>query len=172
MSGHIIDWFFAAPGIPTPEERLRLMQRMVKTSDDIREIVIYKNGTGVLSDEADGISNTIMLLYDDPHDGEGSPMGDIDPVEFDDGTVLFMWSPAGEMGQAFYFATKDEIFALASEVVRNPTEVFRASFLPWDPEADAGEDARIAQLLSAGLAARRRRTLDAREPVQVARWVR
>jgi len=165
--GHIIDWFFAAPGIATPETRLLLAQRMVKTSAPVGEIVVYKNGTCVVVATGSAKSaDAIMREYDVPADGEGGFLGDIDPIEFDDGVVMFIWVMQVPEGELFYFATKDEIFALMkeSEGIRSPTEKFKGEH--------EHVHARTLQLLAAGLAARRRRTLDAREPVQVARWVR
>jgi hypothetical protein len=120
---------------------LRLLDRA-----QVAEVAIYTHGTAAIRSATGPLSlDDIMRRYDLPSEGAGSPMGDIHPVCLDDGSVLYGWAFIGpEQGGALSVLSAAEL----------------------DPHMSSGTDApRLA-----GLWARHQRSLDARQPVQVAHW--
>jgi hypothetical protein len=146
MSATIVCWKPAPRGIPTADERLAMVLRLLKRSE-VSEVAIYAHGTAVLRSVDGPLSlDDLMRHYDLPSEGEGSPMGDIHPVCFDDGSVLYGWEFIGKgQGGAMSILTAAEFDAHASR------------------DSDAA-------LLHAGLWARQQRSLDARQLTRTAYW--
>ncbi len=105
----------------------------------------------------------ILAEYDVPHDGEGSPMGDVSPTCFDDDSILYSWTPILDQGCAFSVRTDDELkAALKKGRYQSATEVFQVTALTEDDSLT----------LLGGLEARRLRALDARSRRRIVWWSR
>ncbi len=160
-------WVDAPPAMPTPAERLAMVCRILSPDNAIDEVVIFEHGTAIVR-RRDAIltAEQLMAEYDVPHEGEGSPFGDLSPVPFDDASILFLWVEVRHQGAAFSVLTAAEIEAAnARPASRSPTEVLTLAV----PDAAANADLFI---LEAGLVARRNRSLDAGSPQRVVWWSR
>lgn len=130
------------------------------------EIAIYTHGTVAVRVVGARLAlDDIMRHYDVPFEGEGGHYGDIRPAPIDDGSCLFSWQYDGDQPQgcAVYAAAASELHGGGTpDAASSATEVFQAlGGLMVDVE-----------ILHAGLAARRSRTLDAKELIRLAHWSR
>jgi hypothetical protein len=141
----IVEWTPAPHGIPTTEERLAMVLRLLDGTK-VAEVAIYARGTAVIRSVGGPLPlDDLMRHYDLPSDGAGSPLGDVHPTCFDDGSILYGWEFVGHgQGGALSVLTTAELALHESQ----------------------GPDL----LLSAGMWARHQRTLDARQLDRVAHW--
>lgn len=147
MTETIAEWKPAPRGVPTGQERLEMVLRLLVRATTI-EVAIYSHGTAVFRPAGSQLPlDDLIRRYDLPQDGAGGPMGDIWPTAFDDGSALYGWEPVGQdLGGAISVLTAAEL----------------------DPHKTGSPDF----LLTAGLWARRQRSLDAKAPSRSAHWSR
>lgn len=150
----------------TPEAQLA---RIRSYCQDKAAVTVFQHGTTIISIRAVD-APTIMAAYNIPHNGEGTPAGDFQPLEMDDGNWMFVfaapsaWSSTPQ-GQAVVVLAPEEAAALAAEWTPNPkgTEVFASV----DGAPITGES---LVRLHAGLMLRARRLRDALSPIVVVQW--
>jgi hypothetical protein len=152
----IAEWTPAPRGIPTSADRLAMVLR-VFARDRVNEVGIFAHGTALIRLKSASASlEELMRRYDVPFGGAGSPLGDVHPTCFDDGSVIYWWGSADPTAHSVTCLTAGELEIAAPFVKGQP------------PRPPLPDDAIL--LSTAGLWARHRRTLDARQPVRIAYW--
>lgn len=147
----------------TPEDQIKAIRYY--THDQVA-VAVFTYGTAILCEDLADASQ-IMRAYDVPRDGEGGPVGDMQPLDMDDGNTMTMfrapleWRVDVPRGQAVRIASVDDLVELSKTAAPSATEVF----------AGHQEDLVLSvRSLHACLAARRARTQDAQHPSVVASW--
>jgi hypothetical protein len=148
----------------TPDEQIKTLRYYWH---DKVAAAVFTNGTVIVCADLTH-AESIMRAYDVPHDGEGGPPGDAQPLSMDDGNTLIVfrapteWNADVPVGQAVRVASQIDLTALAGMAQPSSTEVFLGG-----PTDDITERVRLAH---ACVAARRARTRDAQQPTIVASW--
>jgi hypothetical protein len=148
----------------TPEDQIKTLRYYWH---DQVAIAVFTNGTAIVCQDLTH-APSIMTAYDVPHDGEGGPPGDMQPLSMDDGNTMIVfrapleWGRDVPAGQAIRVVSNDDLTMLVGMAKPSSTEVFQRG-----PSQDLVERVHSAH---ACIAARRARTQDAQHPVIVASW--
>jgi len=147
----------------SPEDQVKAWRYY---SNDGCSVFVFKYGTSVLAaDETQALA--VMREYNVPWDGEGSPMGDMDPLPMKNGNTIVFFAPVQHFVQgrsigATCILTPEDLKG-EPLVPQSATEVF-----PMSPSKT--ELRERVRLLRFCLLARANRGKDARDPEIVARW--
>jgi hypothetical protein len=140
----------------TPDEAIACCRHH---TNNLRAVFVFEHGTCVITDD-EAVAKKYLAAFDVPVDGEGTPLGDIWPLELNDGSVCFLYS-SGESGAICWTPMSQADLAVDVGLVPDSkTEFAQTDAVENDPN-----------LLRHGRFARVNRGKDARGLNVVASWL-